>query len=27
MAFKIKGKEMYPSLISQCVVGQFTPNW
>jgi len=27
MAFKIKSKKMYPSLILQCVVGQFTPKW
>jgi len=27
MAFKIEGKEMYPSLFSQCDVGQFTPKW
>jgi len=27
MAFKIEGKAMYPSLILQCVVGQFTPKW
>jgi len=24
IAFKIEGKEMYPSLFSQSVVGQFT---
>jgi len=27
VAFKIEGKEMYPSLFSQCVVGQFIPKW
>jgi len=27
MAFKSEGKEMYPSLFSQCVVGQFTRKW
>jgi len=27
MAFKIEGKEMYPSLFSQIVVGQSTPKW
>jgi len=27
MAFKIEGKEMYPSLFSQSVVGQCTPKW
>jgi len=27
MAFKIEGKEMYPSLFLQCCFGQFTPKW
>jgi len=27
MAFKVEGKEMYPSLFSQSVVVQFTPKW
>jgi len=27
MAFKFEGKEMYPPLFSQSVVGQFTPKW
>jgi len=27
MAFKIEGKELYLSLLSQSAVGQFTPKW